>query len=221
MIVRSALIFFSSYSSVVKFPRVAHKLHEVVVVVNVGADSSVVIVPLLVGDNAIAVFVAEAGQELDEHFLVSHLAADNFGVLRAVIDYAHVARVDHAVAVLVKLAEALVDDRLAGSVGGSTDSVKELIVADDAILVEVKVVEEDAGFSLGNLGAHVLQSPIELLLVDLAVTIVVHDFEGTTHAADGSHTTGGEASFNFLENCTYSEKSRRCSPSSKIKKNFL
>ena len=221
MIVRSALLFFSSYSSVVKFPRVAHQLHKVAVVVNIGADSCVVIVPLLVGDNAIAVFVAEAGQELDEHFLVGHLAADNFGVLRAVVHYAHVTRVDHTVAVLVELGKALVDDRLAGSVGSSTDSVKELIVADDAILVEVEVVEEDAGFSLGNFGAQVLEPPVELLLVDLAVTIVVHDAERATHAADSSHTTGVEASFNFLENCTYSEKSRRCSPSSKIKKNFL
>ena len=221
MIVRSALILFSSYSSVVEFPCVAHQLHEVAVVVNVGTDSCVVIVPLLVGDNAIAVFVAEASQELDEHFLVSHLAADNFGMLRAVVHYAHVARVDHAVAILVELGEAKVDDVLAGRVGSSTDSVKELIVADDAVLVEVEVVEEDAGFSLGNLGAQVLQPPVELLLVDLAVTIVVHDAERSTHAADGSHTTGVEASFNFLENCTYSTKSRRCSPSSKIKKNFL
>ena len=148
-----------------------------VVVVNVGRDGGVVVGPLLMSDNTITVAVAERGEELNEDLFVSHLSADNLGVLAAVVDYAQVGGGDGTVTISVELLEALVDDSLSGLVGHASDSVKELVVTDDTILVHVKMFKEDASLALRDFGTKVLESPVELLFVDFAVTVVINDTE--------------------------------------------
>ena len=148
-----------------------------VVVVNIGRDGGIVVGPLLVGDNAVAVAVAEGGEELNEDLFVSHLSADNLGVLAAVVDDAQVGGGDGTVTIGIELSEALVDDFLSGLIGGASDSVKELVVTDDTILVHVKMFKEDASLALRDFGTKVLESPVELLFVDFAVTVVINDTE--------------------------------------------
>ena len=116
-----------------------------VVVVNVSGDGSVVVVPLLAGDDAVAVLVAKASEELNEDLLISHLTALHLGVHARVVDDAQVSRSDGAITVLVEFGEALVDDLHAGGVGGTTDAEQEFVVADDAILVCVEVIKEQCG----------------------------------------------------------------------------
>ena len=159
------------------------------VVVDIGRDGCVVVVPLLARDDTVAILVAEAGKELDEDLFVGHLAALHLRVVARVIDNAQVGRGDRAVAVLVELCEGHVDDSHAGLIGGAADAVQELVVADNTVLVEVQVVEEELSLALGNISAEVLQAPVELLHVNLAITIVVHDFERAAHATDGPHAT--------------------------------
>lgn len=119
-----------------------------VVVVDVGRNGRVVIVPLLDGNNAISIAVTETGHELYEDFFVSHLATNNLRVSAAVVDDAQVSRCDGAVTISVKLCKALVDNFLSGFVGHSSDTVEELVITDDTILVGVEVLEEDSGLTL-------------------------------------------------------------------------
>ena len=188
-------------SSLIELPSVSHELDEVSVVVDVGRNGRIVVVPLLPRDLSVTVLVAEAGQELHEDLLVGHLSRDHLWMVACVVDDAKVARVNHAVSVRVKLAVGLVDDLLAGLVGGATDSVKELVEADNAVLIRVQVAKKDGSLILRDSGTQVLQSPVELLHLDFAITVVVHDFEGAAHSTNGADATGVQASLNLLENC--------------------
>ena len=114
-----------------------------IVIVDVGRDSGVVVIPLLSGDDAVAVAVAERGEELDEDLLGSHLSTLNLGVLRSVVDDTQVSACDGTIAIGIELSEALVNDLLSCSVGGTTKSKEELVVADDAVFVGVEVVEKE------------------------------------------------------------------------------
>lgn len=199
------MCFVTSFS-LVEFPGLAHKRYEVRVVVDVSRHGRVVVVPLLASDDAVAVPVAEAGQELHKHLLVCHLAADHLRVVACVVHHAQVGRGDRAVAVLVELGEALANDLHAGRVRHAADAVQEFVVAHHAILIRVQVLKQKLGLAFGDICAQVLQAPVELLLVDLAVAIVVHDAEGATHTADGSHATTVQAGFNLLENWAREEE---------------
>ncbi len=57
-----------------KLPSGVHELYEVVVVVDRGGYCCVVLVPLLAGEGAVLVRVAEVLQELHEDLVLSHLA---------------------------------------------------------------------------------------------------------------------------------------------------
>jgi hypothetical protein len=102
---------FSHHCSV-ELPGGLHELDEVLVVVNRGADSGVVLVPLVFLDLAVSVFVAEVGEELDEDLVLGHLAALHLGVHGAVVDASEVGGGDLTVAVAVELEEGLVDHSL-------------------------------------------------------------------------------------------------------------
>ena len=186
--------------SLVKFPCIAHQLNEVGVVVDVSGHGSVVVVPLLDSDDAITVAVTEACEELDENLFVGHLAADNLGVGTAIVDDAEVGRGNGTIAVRVELCKARVDNLLSSVVGRAAKTEQELVVADNAIFVGVEVVEENLGLVHGNGRTKVLQSPVELLLLNLPITIVVQDAERASHAANGTHAARHQGCFHSFEN---------------------
>ena len=82
----------------------------------------------------------------------------------------------------------------------ASDSIKELIVTDDTVLVGVQVLEQDLGLSLSQIGAHVLHSPVELLLVNLSVSIIIENTESSSHTSDCLDATGVQTCLNLLEN---------------------
>ena len=94
----------------------------------------------------------------------------------------------------------MVDDLLTGLVGSATDSVEELIEAHNTVLVGIQVAKEDGGLVLGDVGAEVLQSPIELLHVNFTVAVIVHDSEGASHATNRAHAARLKASLHLVEN---------------------
>ena len=171
-----------------------------VVIVDVSGDGGVIVIPLLYSDNSVAVPIAEAGQELHEHFFGSHLTALDLWVLAGVINSAQVCRGDRAVAIAVELGEALVDNSLSVGVWRAANAVEELVVTDDAILVRVKVVEESLSLTHVDVHSVILQAPVELLLVDLTVAVVVHDAEGAAHTTNGPDSAGSQAGFHLLKN---------------------
>lgn len=89
--------------SVVELPGGLHELNEVVVVVDGGANGSVVFEPLLLSDLTIVVLVAEALEELQEDLVLGHLAVLDLGVEGGVIDTSEVSGGDAAIGVLVEL----------------------------------------------------------------------------------------------------------------------
>ena len=188
-------------SSLIELPGVNHEITEVLVVVNVGRDRCIVIVPLLLSDLAISVLVAKAGQEVNEHLIGSHLSALDLRVHTAVVDGRQVGCGDAAVAIGIKFKEGFVNEGLSALIGCSTDSEQELIVVHISVLVGVQVVNEEFCFALGHIDAHVLEAPVEFLFVELAVSIDgVHDSERATHATDGPDSTSHKGFFHLSEN---------------------
>ncbi len=67
-------------STSIKSPSGLHELHEVVIVVNRGRHSGVVIIPLGSCDSAVSVLVAEVGEELKENLILGQLTVDDLRV---------------------------------------------------------------------------------------------------------------------------------------------
>ncbi len=118
-------------------PRSYHKVAEVVVVVNAGWDSSIVVVPLSPSDFTVTTLVAEAGQEFNEDVVAGHLTAADFGVLGGIVHDSEVTAVDQTGAVVVEFSESSVDNFLTCGVGVPTEAGKEFVKVDHAILVGV------------------------------------------------------------------------------------
>lgn len=160
-------------------PGGVHELNKVLIIVDAGGNGCVVVVPLGMGDLAIVVLVTERGEELNEDLILGHLTRDNLGVLGAVVDTGEVAGGDNIIGVItVELGESLVDDGLADFVGLATETNEELIEGNETVRVDIEGVDKDASFLLGEGASHVLKAPVELLLVQFAVTVVINDLEG-------------------------------------------
>ena len=179
-----------------------------VVVVDISGDRCIVVVPLLDGNDSITVHIAERGQELHEDLLGCHFAALDLGVLAGVVYDAEVCRGNSAIAIAVKLGEALINNLLSSGIWRSAEAIKELVVTDDTILVRVKVVQESLGLTHVDVNAVILKAPVELLLVNFPVTIVVHDAEGTSHTTDGPNSAGLQAGFHLLKNLKKGKKTQ-------------
>ena len=63
-----------------EFPSLGHEHTEMVVVVNGGGNSGVVIVPLACGDLSIVVLVSEVGKELKECLILGDFSRNNLWV---------------------------------------------------------------------------------------------------------------------------------------------
>ena len=102
-----AIIIFHS-----ELPGCFHELNEVVVVVNGGADSGVVLVPLVSLDSTVLVSVTEVLEELQEDLVFGELTRLHLGVHAAVVDTSEVSGGDLAGAIGIELEEGLVDHSL-------------------------------------------------------------------------------------------------------------
>jgi hypothetical protein len=113
----------------------------VLIVVHTGRHGGVVIVPLGLGDGAVSVLVAKGGEELCEHLVGGHLAANHLGVHAAVVNGLEVTGLNTFTTIAVELDESSVNSLLADLNRGSADADEELIEVDVAVLVGVEAVE--------------------------------------------------------------------------------
>ena len=155
----------------VELPGSLHELDEVIVVVNRGADSGVVLVPLISLNLTITVSVAEVLKELQEHFILGLLAGLHLGVHAAVVDASEVGGSDFTRAIGVELQESLVDHSLSLGVEGAADADQELIEVDMAITIGVEESHESVGFLSADADLNLAKARVELLGVDLVVAV--------------------------------------------------
>ena len=120
--------------------------------------------------------------------------------MASVVYDAKVSRGDRTISIAVKLGETLIDNLLSIGIWRPAEAVEELVVTDNAILVSVKVVQKGLGLAHVDVDSVILQAPIELLLVDFAVAIVVHDAERTAHTTDSPDTAGLQAGSHLIKN---------------------
>ena len=79
-----------------------------VVIVDGGGDSGVIVIPLSPLDAAVVVSITKVGEELHEHLIFGQRAIDDLGVETAVVDTLEVTCINPAVAVTIELQESLV-----------------------------------------------------------------------------------------------------------------
>jgi hypothetical protein len=106
------------------FPGGFHELNEMVVVVNGGGDSGVVVIPFLAVNFTVTVFVTEVSEELEEDLVLSHLSGDNLRVHVGGVDSLEIGGLDGTVAIVVELEEGLVNHSLSFIVESSLFTFK-------------------------------------------------------------------------------------------------
>lgn len=110
-------------------------------------------------------------------------------MLADIISLSNVVKVDESAAIPVKFSVCQSYEAKSALVHLTADTPQELIVADPAIVVLVKELENALKFR-GAKGVTVFaETPHEFVAVHLAVTIVVHSAEDDAEAADTMTST--------------------------------
>ena len=135
------------------------------VVLDLGGDSGVVVVPLVTVDSSVAVFIAKRREEINEYVVGGHFSRFNFGVVWCAEYMLKLFCIHCILTKNVKLIECSIDDLLSSCVGFTSYSKQELIVVNIAIFASVKVFEKNSSLFLGNSASQIFESPVELLLV--------------------------------------------------------
>ena len=73
---------------------------------------------------------------------------------------------------------------MTGLIRGASDSIEELVEVYASVLVCVKIFEENASLTFGDRAPKVFQAPVEFLLVDKSITVLVKDLEGAAKTAN-------------------------------------
>ena len=197
------------------------------VVVDAGADSGVILVPLTSLDLTVTVLVTEVCEELEENLVLSHLTALYLGVHGAVVYASEVGGSDLARTISVELEESLVNHSLSLIVEGSlkvdnirkvrveqpcrskktvcvftyADTNEELIEVDGTITIGVEEAHEGAGFVTGDADLDFTETRVELLSINLVVAVErVEVSESSSETSDGLGTASFDLCFNSLEN---------------------
>ena len=197
------------------------------VVVDAGADSGVILVPLTSLDLTVTVPVTEVCEELEENLVLSHLTALYLGVHGAVVYASEVGGSDLARTISVELEESLVNHSLSLIVERSlkvdyirkvrveqpcrsektvcvftyADTNEELIEVDGTITIGVEEAHEGAGFVTGDADLDFTETGVELLSINLVVAVErIEVSEGSSETSDGLGTASLDLCFNSLEN---------------------
>jgi hypothetical protein len=88
---------------------------------------------------------------------------------------------------------------LALSIGTTADCDQKFVEVHNSILVSVEGLEKALTLTLRNIGAQVLETLVELKLVDLAISVVVENGELLANAADSVGTAGLQVAANLIQ----------------------
>ena len=187
-------------------PGVGHDGAEVVIVVDGGRDSGVVIVPLAFGDLTVVVFISEVLQELEEGLVFSDLPALHFWVLVDTVAWLQVTSGYNARTIGVELGEGSVDDGLSLGIQLTSEADQELVEVNCAVLVRIEISKEGVGLVLSEVAARLVESNEELLSINLSVSVIIILFESSIEASDSLGTSSGHLCFNFFDNCNLKSK---------------
>lgn len=180
-----------------ELPGLGHEHDEVVVVVDGGGDSGVVIVPLSSSDLSVIVLVSEVGKELQEGLVLGDLARDDLWMSVTGVADSEVGGGNTARSIGVEFGESGINNSLSGGIEGTSDHDKELIKVDIAILVGVIGGEEEVSLGLGKVASALVEANEELLSINLSVSIVVNGSENSTESSDSSGTSRSHLGLDF------------------------
>ena len=107
-------------------------------------------------------------------------------MLLGVVGVADVVVVDLAATVSVKLLVGTLDKFHSLGVHGALDHAQKFVVVDGSISILVKSLEESLDVDVGEVEARLSTALCELLKVESAGAVVIHDLEDTADTNDGS-----------------------------------
>lgn len=168
-----------------------------VVVLDGGRNSGVVIVPFACGDLTIIVLVSEVGKELKESLVLGDLSRDDLWMSVTRVADSEVSGGDAAGSISIELAESGINDSLSGGVKGASDHDKEFIEVDIAIFVGVIGGKKEIGLGLGKVASALVEANEELLSINLSVSTIIDSSENSTESSNSSGTSGGHLGLDF------------------------
>jgi len=186
-----------SGASTIKVPSVVHHDLEVLVSVNAARHIAVVFDELVLSDDAISLFAVphvvvglEGLKELSEDLRFGSLSRNDVRMPGSIVHSLNIFKLENAIAVFIHLSEGLEYHRLAHTIHGSTDTADELIVLNEAILVEIEV-----GVKLLNLTETEAEGEVshafgKLILVKTHGVVVVHNLKLPGKADDSTGSSG-------------------------------
>eukprot|EP00354_Favella_ehrenbergii_P007242 CAMPEP_0170460346 /NCGR_PEP_ID=MMETSP0123-20130129/6744_1 /TAXON_ID=182087 /ORGANISM="Favella ehrenbergii, Strain Fehren 1" /LENGTH=331 /DNA_ID=CAMNT_0010725259 /DNA_START=170 /DNA_END=1168 /DNA_ORIENTATION=+ len=136
------------------------------------------------GDDAVGRLSVPKAHEFAVGLLGSLLPIDHIWVLAHVVDARDVVKGHQAILVDVELVVGLADPASAASVEITAESSEELIEGDSVAAVAIEVRDEGGDLLLAEVNVEVLQTPHELVGVQLPVSIIVQDAEDASDAAN-------------------------------------
>jgi len=169
----------------------------VIIVVNGGGDSSIVVVPLAVGDLAIIVFVTEVSKEFKVSFIFGNLTRDNFWVGIAGVADSQIWGSYATTAIEIEFGKSTVDDVLSAFVQLTSDCNEELIVVDCTIMVGIEMGKESISFFLGQLASTFIKTVEEFLGIKFSITINVNGIKNSTESSNSLGTSFGHLIFDL------------------------
>ena len=125
-----------------KTPGLKNHENKIVVIVNISANCSVVIIEFLSFDLAVSILVIEVGKELHEDLVSGHFSRLELGVLLNIVVVLEILSIDHSITGLVESQKGLVNNCLPLGVELSSDSHKELVKRNLSISVLVEEAQK-------------------------------------------------------------------------------
>lgn len=183
-----------------------HDVAEVIIVVDGGRDSGVVIVPLSLGDLSVVVFISEIRKELEEGLIFSDLTAHDFRVLSNTIAWLQITSGYNTWTIGIKFIESSVNDSLSLCIQSTSKTNKELVKVNGAILIGIKVSEEAVGLILSEVASRLVESNEKFLGINLSVSVIIILFESSIEASDSFGTSSGHLGFNFFDDCNLKQR---------------
>jgi len=184
------------------------QLNEVLVVVDVRRHVIVVLSPFLQVDASVFVLQAEAlsvmslegVKEFAKNVVFRAHSTHHVGVLLSVVNTLDVAQVNRSIELLVKFVKRHLDDGLTLGIHLTNYSSDKLVEVELLIAISVADFENSLDFFVAARNVIVVHRSLDLVVIKLAISVFVHDSEGSGHATDAAGASCNDLVGNALAN---------------------